>query len=102
MYDADGLSIPNCLFNAALWHCNIVIICKRCANETIFDPHELWALFHSRGWNDHFSNVPAKMRCKKCKSKRVFLTWSRERKPTIDLGIADSGEWAREVRRHRT
>ena len=101
LFDADGNRIPNTLFECAAWHYSVVAICRRCARETIFDPHALWWLFQRRHWSDHFNDATRRFKCSKCKAG-AFVTWSRNKEPNAHLPMPPEAEWKRAINRFRS
>jgi hypothetical protein len=97
----DGQRIPTTLFEAAAWHLAIVAICRRCAHESVFHPHALWWLFQSKRWDDHFSSVTKRLKCTKC-GAGAFMTWNRNREPTVTLPLPSQHEWKRAVAKFRS
>jgi hypothetical protein len=100
-YDVDGSRLPTTLFECAAWHLSVVAICRRCARETIFDPHALWWLFQRKSWDQTIRGATRRFRCSKC-GAGAFLTWARSKEPNTVLPMPDEREWKKAVSRFRS
>ena len=106
----DGLSIPTNLFEAALRHEPVRATCRRCRRAAIFDPHQLWWLFHQRAWDDRLTAVGQRLRCtgrlpdlpRQCAGRASIDLARSGTPPTITLPWPPEAEWKRAVRRVRT
>lgn len=45
---------------------------RRCSRSGHFDPHELWALFYKRGWDDEFNIARRRFWCRECSNAAGF------------------------------
>jgi ribosomal protein S27E len=99
-YDATGGRVPTSLVEAAAWHLAIVVDCRRCSHQAVFSPHALWWLFERRHEDCGFRNVARRMKCSKC-GAGAFLTWSKDKEPTVQLPMPSESEWKRAVSRMR-
>ena len=82
----------------------------RCTNIAHFDPHDLWALFHRRRWNDEFQFAQRRFYCRVCskiagirvKKARLMELDPRAGKVTHSLPImANEREWRNFLNRHK-
>lgn len=106
----EGLRVPTRVFEAALHHEPVRATCRRCGRVVIFDPHQLWWLFHRRGWDDRLAAVGQRLRCSsqlpphgnECRG-RASIDLVRFGTPTTAcLPWPPKAEWKRAVRRVRT
>jgi hypothetical protein len=97
-YVRDGSHLSTSMFEGAAWHYCIVVICRRCAHEAVFDRHGVWWLFHRNGWDGGLSGAARRFKCAKC-GAGAFLTWDRTKEPTVELPMPDAREWKRALSR---
>lgn len=100
-YGRDGSPLPTNLLEAAAWHFAVVATCRRCAAWGVFDPHALWALFERRGWDVGMQSVSRRLRCKRC-GAGAFVSWSKDREPTVILPMPSERQWKRALSRLRS
>ncbi len=95
------------LFDAAVRHRTIKLVCKRCGHVCIFDAHALWWHFSQRGWQDRFQDVRRRCVCTVCwyglQQKINFpdLQLVEEEPNDTRLPMPPELEWKRELRRRR-
>lgn len=99
-FDQHGGRLPTSFFEAAAWHHFIIVTCRGCGREAVFNPHALWWLFERKGWDGRFRAAAGRFRCKRC-AGRASVTWARERTATVDLPMPCEREWKRAVNRFR-
>lgn len=99
----DGVRLPTNLFECAAWHRAIQAICRnhKCRRVGIFDPHQLWWLFHKRGWDDRLQEVERRLKCKQCGGRAAIGTTSGQ-EANITLPWPNEREWKRAVSRFRS
>ncbi|THD35697.1 MAG: hypothetical protein E7773_10140 [Sphingomonas sp.] len=100
-FDRDGMRIPSSIFECAAWHYSVVAICRRCARETIFDPHALWWLFERKHWDGNLKSATHRFKCTKC-GAGAFLTWSRSKEANTSLPMPSAADWKRAISRFRS
>ena len=89
------------LFDAAAQHYAIRLTCRRCRHQRIFDPHALWFLFETKGWDYDLRDVRRRCRCTDCGAREPALDLVNE-DPTGDLlKMPSEQEWKRMRARRR-
>lgn len=109
-WSKEGQRIPTTVFEAALHHEPVRATCRRCGRVAIFDPHQLWWLFHRRGWDDRLTAVGQRMRCsskhasdgRECRARASIDLARLGTAATVSLPWPPKAEWKRAVRRVRT
>lgn len=109
-WSRDGQRIPTTVFEAALHHEPVRATCRRCGRVAIFDPHQLWWLFHRRGWDDRLTAVGQRLRCSgqlppaanDCRGQASIDLVRSNTDATLTLPWPPEAEWKRAVRRVRT
>ena len=111
-YYKDGFKHPNHLWECVALHRLVRVECKQhlCGNVAIFDPADLFSLFHTRRWNDAFSVAVLRFYCRPCsriagfrvKNARLSDTCPMRSKAThhLPFSISDT-EWKNFLNRHR-
>lgn len=100
-YGLDGSPLPTNLLEAAAWHFAVVATCRRCTAWGVFDPHALWGLFERKGWDVGMQSVSRRLRCRRC-GAGAFVSWSRDREPTVHLPMPSERQWRRALSRLRS
>jgi hypothetical protein len=70
----DGLKYPTEIYECAMMQHVVRVVCLRngCGNLGMFDPHELWALFHRKGWSQSFRDASPRFWCRPCSTRLHF------------------------------
>ena len=93
------------LFDAAVRHYNVRVICPRCAHSEVLHSAAMWKMFEGRNWDDDLRNVPARLYCSRC-----WQTYSTKSRPnatlvevaeTVPLPFPTDAEWKRAISRRR-
>lgn len=73
-YYRDGQKHPTAIWECAAMHFLVRVRCRQphCTNTATYDPHEVWALFHKRGWIDEFRVAQLRFYCRVCSSLAGF------------------------------
>ena len=103
----EGQFTPTTIFEAATRHHRLMVICTICQHWAVYDPHQLWWLFHRRGWSGIFSDAKKRFGCTQCRlpkgrrprAAEIVLT---DRAVTVNgLPFPDEREWKRALSRYR-
>jgi len=72
-YYRDGQKPPTAIWECAAMHFLVRVRCHQphCTNAATYDPHELWVLFHNRGWIDEWG-AQLRFYCRVCLSLAGF------------------------------
>jgi hypothetical protein len=81
------------LFALAWRHWNVSVTCAICQHRRVYEGHQLWWLFHRRGWNGSLSAIRKKLYCGRCWSTDCRKTTKLRCEPTRDLPNGDPLPW---------
>ena len=99
-FDRHGGRLPTSFFEAAAWHHFVIVTCRGCGREAVFNPHALWWLFERKGWDGRFRVAAKRFKCERCGGS-AQVTWGRDRVATVPLPMPCEREWKRAVNRFR-
>ena len=110
-YYRDGLKVPTHIWEAAAMHQLVRVSCRagRCNNTGTYDPHCLWGLFRSRGWDDSFASAQHRFWCRVCSDFAGFKVKAATMKSlgtsigdvTHPLPFPNERDWKAFLSRHR-
>ena len=111
-YYRNGEKRPTAIWECAALARIVRVECKefRCSRVAHFDPHELWALFWRRGWDDEFKVARHRFWCRECskvagvrvKNARVMELDPLAGNVTHRLPLmANEREWKHFLNRHK-
>ena len=112
-YYRNGLKHSTAIWESASMQHLVRVRClqRRCDNMATYDPHELWALFWKRGWDDAFRIAQLRFYCRACSSIAGFRVKCAE---MSDLGtssgaithrlprMATERDWKQFIARHKS
>ena len=94
------------LYDAAIRHSAVRIVCGCCRHGIVFNLAALWWHFNRNGWNDRFAHVRRRLFCQACRDQRGVKV-----RPSLEFGdmeptdtrlpMPSKSDWAREARRRR-
>lgn len=89
------------LWDAAAHHSSIKLTCRGCRHQRVFHGAALWYLFEKKGWPDWLRDVPKKLRCAHCGTRRPTLDLTEEDPTGEALPLPSKTEWKRAASRRR-
>ena len=94
------------LYDAAIRHSAVRIVCDRCRHTAVFQTAALWRHFSLHGWNDRFEHVQTRLFCLPCwyhggEKRRPSIFFCDEAPTDTRFPMPTKQEWAHEARRRR-
>ena len=94
------------LYDAAIRHSAVRVVCERCRHTIVFRTAALWRLFSRNGWNDRFEHVQKRLYCGPCRDRtgvkrRPSLIFCDDPPTDTRLPMPSKQEWGHEARRRR-
>jgi hypothetical protein len=94
------------LYDAAIRHSAVRIVCDHCKHAAVFQTAALWQHFNRRGWNDRFEHVRARLFCLPCwyhggAKRRPSLFFCDDAPTDTRFPMPTNQEWKHEARRRR-
>jgi hypothetical protein len=94
------------LYDAAIRHSAVRVVCNRCRRTTIFQTAALWRLFNRNGWNDRFEHVQKRLFCLVCwyhsgVKQRPSMAFCDDPPTDTRFPMPEAHEWKHEARRRR-
>jgi hypothetical protein len=94
------------LYDAAIRHSAVRVVCDHCRHTAIFQTAALWRHFNRNGWNDRFEHVQRRLFCLLCwhrsrVKRRPSMTFCDDPPTDTRFPMPEKHEWAHEARRRR-
>lgn len=94
------------LYDAAIRHSAVRIVCDRCKHTAVLQTAALWQHFSRQGWNDRFEQVRARLFCLPCwyhgaVKRRPSLFFCDDAPTDTRFPMPTNQEWKSEARRRR-